>query len=103
MSSADGKIEVENINTPGRTTRLDKTKYMAMRLALLKALPSQAPGVSVADAHKTLLEHLSQGVFPNGSKSMWWFKAVQLDLEAKGIIKRAAKKPVHLYRVVDAA
>ena len=25
-------------------------------------------------------------------------KAVQLDLEAKGVIKRARLKPVHLYR-----
>ncbi|MFU0507499.1 DUF6958 family protein [Pseudaminobacter sp. NGMCC 1.201702] len=28
----------------------------------------------------------------------WWLKAVQLDLEAKGIISRAPGKPVRLYR-----
>jgi hypothetical protein len=28
----------------------------------------------------------------------WWLKAAQLDLEAKGIIKRAPSKPVQLYR-----
>lgn len=38
------KIELENVNTPGRTERVDRAKYMAMREALLAALPDAAPG-----------------------------------------------------------
>ncbi|WP_439625466.1 DUF6958 family protein [Shinella sp.] len=93
------KIEVENINTPGRTERLDRTKYMAMRAALLVALPDTAPGMTVAQAQEALLPHLSETDFPERQKAGWWMKAVQLDLEAKGIIKRAPKRPVQLYRV----
>ncbi|HEV7249642.1 MAG TPA: hypothetical protein VGN93_21935 [Shinella sp.] len=93
------KIEVENINTPGRTERLDRTKYMAMRAALLAALPDMAPGMTVAQAQEALLPHLSETDFPERQKAGWWMKAVQLDLEAKGIIKRAPKRPVQLYRV----
>jgi hypothetical protein len=93
------KIEVENINTPGRTERLDRTKYMAMREALLAALPDTAPGMTVAQAQEALLPHLSETDFPERQKAGWWMKAVQLDLEAKGIIKRAPKRPVQLYRV----
>lgn len=93
------KIEVENINTPGRTERLDRTKYMAMRAALLAALPDTAPGMTVAEAQAALLPFLSETDFPERQKAGWWMKAVQLDLEAKGIIKRALKRPVQLYRV----
>ncbi len=93
------KIEVENINTPGRTERLDRTKYMAMRAALLANLPDKAPGMTVAQAQEALLPHLSETDFPERQKAGWWMKAVQLDLEAKGIIKRAPKRPVQLYRV----
>ena len=31
----DDKIEIENVNTPGRTERVDRAKYIAMRDALL--------------------------------------------------------------------
>lgn len=94
------KIEIENVNIPGRSERVDRTKYMAMREALLAALPDQEPGMTVAEAQAALLPFLSEAVFPGGQKAGWWMKAVQLDLEAKGIIKRAPRKPVHLYRLV---
>ena len=98
MSDAE-KIEIESIASPGRTERVDKVKYMAMRDALLPVLPTEAPGITVADAKTALLERLSQASFPGGEKSGWWLKAVQLDLEAKGVIKRGTVKPVRLYRV----
>ena len=94
------KIEIENVNIPGRTERVDRTKYMAMREALLAALPDQEPGMTVAEAQAALLPFLSETAFPERQKAGWWMKAVQLDLEAKGIIKRAPRKPVHLYRLV---
>lgn len=95
----DEKIVVENINTPGRTTRVNKAKYDAMRAALMAVLPDEAPGMKVADALCALKPHLPQNLFPKGKTSGWWQKSVQLDLEAKGIIKRADSKPVQLYRV----
>ena len=49
------KIEIENVNIPGRTERVDHTKYMAMRKALLAALPDTAPGMTVAEAQAALL------------------------------------------------
>ncbi|WLR95234.1 DUF6958 family protein [Shinella zoogloeoides] len=94
------KIEIENVNIPGRSERVDRTKYMAMREALLAALPDQEPGMTVAEAQAALLPFLSETAFPERQKAGWWMKAVQLDLEAKRIIKRAPRKPVHLYRLV---
>ncbi|MCY6381532.1 DUF6958 family protein [Hoeflea prorocentri] len=95
----DEKIEVENPNTPGRTERVDRAKYEAMRVALLPVLPDSPPGLKVADAKEALLKHLDQKLFPGGAKAGWWLKAVQLDLEAKGIIARAEGSPVRLYRL----
>ena len=94
----DDRIEVENINVPGTTTRLSRTKYMAMKEALLAVLPHTPPGLTPADAKQALLPSLSQVEFPGGEKAGWWLKAVQLDLEAKGTIARAKGPPVRLYR-----
>ena len=93
-----GKILVENVNHPGYTERVDREKYEDMRQALLKVLPEDAPGLKAADALTALKPHLNQDLFPDGAKSGWWQKTVQLDLEAKGIIARADIKPIHLYR-----
>lgn len=92
------KIEIENINTPGRTERIDRAKYMAMRMALLAVLPEEPPGLKVPHAKDALLPLLPQTLFPEGKTAGWWLKAVQLDLEAKGAIKRAPTKPIHLYK-----
>lgn len=99
MPEKSEKIEIENINVPGRTERVDRTKYLAMREALLAALPDKAPGLTVAQAQEALLPFLSETDFPERQKAGWWMKAVQLDLEAKGIIKRAPQRPVQLYRL----
>ncbi|OAN78330.1 hypothetical protein A8B82_11470 [Sulfitobacter sp. EhC04] len=95
----DDKVEVENPNTPGRTQRLNRAKYDAMRAALLEVLPDDPPGLKVAEAKAALLPHLDATAFPGGATAGWWLKAVQLDLEAKSVIARAKGSPVRLYRV----
>jgi hypothetical protein len=92
------KIEIESVTSPGRTERVDRAKYEAMRNALLSILPAEAPGVTVAEAKAALLPRLDPGLFPGGDKAGWWLKAVQLDLEAKGVIARAKGSPVRLHR-----
>lgn len=69
-----------------------------MREALLAVLPPEPPGITVAQAKEALLPQLPGALFPGGATAGWWLKAVQLDLEAKGIIQREPVKPVHLYR-----
>jgi hypothetical protein len=97
--AAREKITVENINTPGRVSNVDAEKYLAMRNALLKALPKRKPGFTQAEMATAVLPHLPQALWPNGEKSMWWVKCVQLDLEAKGLVKRdPAGKPLRWYQ-----
>jgi hypothetical protein len=98
MTSSSEKIEIQNIVSPGHVQRVDRTKYEAMRNALLAALPARAPGITVAEAKKRLLPNLPKDLFPGGEKAGWWLKAAQLDLEAKGHIQREAAKPLRLFR-----
>ncbi|WP_449254885.1 DUF6958 family protein [Bosea sp. (in: a-proteobacteria)] len=95
---ADDKIEIGNVNTPGKAERVDRAKYLAMRKALLAILPEAGPGLKAADAKEALLPHLPDALFPQGKTAGWWLKAVQLDLEAKGTIKRAPGSPVRLHK-----
>jgi hypothetical protein len=99
MPEADDKITIQSITSPHHTERVNCAKYMAMREALLIILPENPPGLTVAEANVALLAHLSDELFPAGAKAPWWLKAVQLDLEAKGVIKRGPKSPVRLYKV----
>lgn len=92
------KIEIENVMSPNHRVRVDRVKYLAMRNAVLKVLPKRAPGLTVAESIDAVLPHLSDDVFPGGEKAGWWFKAVQLDLEAKGLVQREPTKPLRLRR-----
>lgn len=98
MLQTDDKIEIRNIVSPGHIYRVDRSKYEAMRMALLAVLPNDAPGLTVAEAKSQLLPHLPDVLFPGGAKAGWWLKAVQLDLEAKGTVVRAKGSPVRLHR-----
>lgn len=98
MPDSSDKITIESITSPHHTERVNRAKYMAMREALTTVLPGDPPGMTVADAKAALLPILSNDQFPGGDKAGWWLKAVQLDLEAKGVIRRGPGKPVRLFR-----
>lgn len=104
MSAQNNKIEIHNALSPGHVQRVDRVKYEAMRKALMSVLPEKSPGITVADAKLQLLPLLSDTHFPGGAKAGWWLKAVQLNLEAEGIIYRENTKPLRLVskRISDA-
>lgn len=89
------KIEVENINTPSKVTRVDAAKYQAMRRAMLAGMTPGAV-MSVKEIRAALDPHLDEALFPGGATAGWWLKCVQLDLEAKGVLVRAKGAPVRL-------
>jgi hypothetical protein len=92
------KVEMENINSPGRSVRVDADKYEAMRHAFLKVLPAKSPGLTAAEIGERVLPHLPEALFPQGATAGWWKKGVQLDLEAKGLITREATKPLRWHK-----
>ena len=54
-------------------------------------------GLTFAEIKSAALTHLPDLMFPGGGKLGSWVKSVQLDLEAKGVIKRADTKPLRFY------
>jgi hypothetical protein len=99
-SRAAGKVVVvQNINHLGTRRSVDAAMYGAMRRAVLKALPSRAPGLTLADALTAVLPHLPPSLFAGGAHAGWWFKTVQLDLEAKRAIAREKTSPLRVHRL----
>ncbi len=92
--TTSSKIKIQNVLSPGHVTRVDAAKYHAMKQAMMIVLPFDSPGLTAAELGVAILLHLPQDLFPGGAKAGWWKKAVQLDLEAKGIIVREATKPL---------
>ena len=97
MSSND-KIEVQNINIPGRTNRVNAEKYLAMKEVLLRVLPDTSPGLTQKEIMKKLVTLLPEDLYPGGATSGWWMKTVQLDLEAKEMVTREQSKPLRWYK-----
>lgn len=93
------KIDVQNVGHPGKVYSVDAAKYADMRAVMLSALPTSEPGMAVAEITDAVRPHLSATLFPGGETCGWWVKCVQLDLEAKGLIRRAKSSPVRLWRV----
>ena len=89
---------MEVLTREGRPWRVNRAKFEDMDRALMAVLPAAAPGLTVAEAKAALLPKLDPELFPGGDKAGWWIKAVQLDHEARGTIRRAKGSPVRLYR-----
>ncbi len=98
MGSDDDKIVVENVNVPGRTTRVNAAMDEAMKHALWEILPTESPGLTQKEIREGVVPHLPEELYPGGAKAGWWAKTVQLDQEAKGTLIREATKPLRWYR-----
>ena len=99
MAKSDDKIEVENVNVPGSTSRVNRAKYEAMKEAMWKVLPTSPPGLNQNEMRDAVVPHLPEDLFPGGSTAGWWAKTVQLDQEAKGTLVREDTKPLRWHRV----
>ncbi len=93
MSGDDDKIVVENVNHPGKSNRVGRVKYQAIRKVLVTALPKADPGLTQSEMIAAVKRAAPDDLFPGGSTAGWWCKTVQLDLEAKGVMVRQAGKP----------
>lgn len=94
MATSGDKIIVENVNTPGKTARVDAAKYAAMHAALTKVFSEAGAPLTQSEMMTAVKPHLPNDLFPGGATSGWWVKTVQLDLEAKGVMRRDGSKPL---------
>ena len=99
MTGNDDKIAVENVNVPGKTSRVNAAKYLAMKHAMLRVLPEEEPGLTQSEVREAVIPYLPDDLYPGGSTAGWWAKTVQLDLEAKGTVIREDTKPLRWHQV----
>ena len=92
------RIEVQNVIRPGSRRMVDAEMYEGMRRAYLAVVPAAPPGLTLGEIRTRVLRKLPQRLYPSGAKAGWWAKTVQLDLEAKGVVKRTKTTPLRLYR-----
>ena len=93
------KVTLQNLNHPGYAKQVDAPMYEAMKQAFLKVLPQAEPGLTFDELAAAVLSHLPEHLYPGGAKAGWYTKAVQMDLEARGVIARARARPLRLHRV----
>jgi hypothetical protein len=93
-----GRVTIENVNHPGQTSEVDAGMYHPMRVAMLAVLPLGPPAFTRDQMLDALVPRLPDDLFPGGAKAGWWSKAVQLDLEAKGVIARESSRPLRWHR-----
>jgi hypothetical protein len=97
-SARNRKTELRNVNHPGQVKHVDANMYAAMREAFLKVLPKTPPGLTEVAIRRKVVAHLPQDLFPDGAKAGWWTKAVQLDLEARGLVVRVKTTPLRWHK-----
>ncbi|NUQ53912.1 MAG: hypothetical protein HUU19_14605 [Phycisphaerales bacterium] len=79
--------------------RIERTKYEAMRRAVLRCVPRSAGGVALADLADRVIDALDASVFGPGVGVMWYLITVKQDLEARGEIEQVpGVRPQHLRR-----
>ena len=92
-------IQARNINHPQHRENLKEEKYALIRAAMLNALPGPDAdaawqrGMPFSDLEAAVRAYLEgqrvpMALFPRPGSVRWYTKAVQLDLEARGIIER---------------
>ena len=91
-------VQAKNINHPGHTEQLNERKYTVIREAILAVLPRGDAGmthreftVQVEQVVKKRLKDEADELFPRRGSYGWYCKAVQLDLEARKLIRRLDK------------
>jgi hypothetical protein len=96
-------IKAQNVNHPDHQENLKEEKYTIIREAMLTHLPGRSSdGLPFAQLEEKVAAYLAENnvpieLFPKPGSVRWYCKAVQLDLEAKGIIERLPKQsPIRL-------
>ncbi|HEY8571143.1 DUF6958 family protein [Phenylobacterium sp.] len=88
------KIEIENVNHPGKVYRVEAEPFNAIKATMLKVVPTGGPGLTQSEMVAAVKAAAPGALFPGGERAGWWTKSVQLDMEAKGELVRLPTKPL---------
>lgn len=99
-------VEARNVNHPEYQENLNEAKYTLVREAILASLPAEGgrAGLTFEALEVKVAAYLARrktpaALFPKPGSVRWYTKAVQLDLEARGLIERVpGQSPLRLRR-----
>lgn len=93
-------MKTQTIHAGKQGTPVTPLKYNTMRAAMLKVIPRRKTGISWDELVAAIAPNLPAELFPHLGSVRWYCKAVQLDLEAKGVIERLpGSKPLRFRRL----
>src|SRR3972149_1024812 len=78
---------------------MSRAMYRTTHRALLKILPTKAPGRTQGEMFEAALPYLPSDLFPGGAKAGWWAKTAPPDQEAKGRFIREQTRPLRWRRL----
>ena len=100
-------IQARNVNHPDYQENLKEEKYTIIREAMLAVLPEEtgSEGMTFPQLEEKVSAYLAannvaMSLFPKPGSVRWYTKAVQLDLEARGVIERVPQhSPIRLRKL----
>jgi hypothetical protein len=92
--------QLMNVNPGQAGALIDPERYEIVRAVILQVLPLDAQGMTWAELAEVIGPSLPDRLFRHMGTVRWYTRAVQLDLEARGMIERVpGSKPLRLRRV----
>lgn len=88
MKKSDDRMLTLHSDPAKQVARILKTRYEAVRSAILKAVPRQAPGLAFSELAVAVCENLAPADLENLGSVGWHRTVVKLDLEARGKLRR---------------
>lgn len=84
----------------GTGARISPNRYVALRRAILLAVPKHDDGIPLADLTRAVARRVPRDLFRDASLR-WYMTAVKLDLEAEGLLERTpGRRPQRVRHVV---
>jgi len=81
-------VKTRNVNKGSGGFAVTPEKYEPIRQAILASVPAREPGVTFRELVASVAAQVPRALFPKKGSLSWYTKVVQLDLEARGQLKR---------------
>ncbi len=99
MAKQETTVMTKTVSKGKGGTRVSKTKYDAVRKALLAVVPKKKAGIAFKDLAKLVAPKLPKEMLPAKGSASWLTVVVKLDLEARGLLERVdGAKPQRVRR-----
>lgn len=91
-----------NVHAERSSMLMDQERFEVVRGAILRVLPRHdSSGMTWAELAETIAPTLPDRLFRHIGTVRWYTRAVQIDLEARGVIERVPEsRPLRLRRAV---